>query len=898
MAGLGNGSRLGPYRILDRVAVGGMGIVYRARDTRLGRDVAVKTLADFLAGDVEAIHRFQLEAQAVSALAHPNVLTIYDVGSHKGTPYQVSEFLNGETLRSRLERGKMGHEEALKYTVQFASGLAAAHDAGIVHRDLKPENLFITADERLKILDFGLAKLLPQARIVPERAMGKPGVPDMKTQQGTIIGTVAYMSPEQVQGAAADRRSDVFAFGSILYEMLCGEPAFSRNNHRDLDPGEHRKATAMAIVFNDPAPIPDVPPALEQIVRRCLHKKREERFQSGRELERALKALHPSGSDHGNGGTGDVRPSDGIPPPPPDKENERRDRSPPRQRLPPLRIALPALGLVAAAVIIYLIRPPTPPPAPATPPRPPIEQITFRRGTVWSARFAPDGESVVYSAAWDGKPDQTQTVMPGKPAGRSLDLKPARVLSVSRSGELAISLDDQGGSVDYMRAGTLARVPLAGGAPRELLTDVLGADWDAQGAELAVVRVVGGKTRVEYPPGKVLYASDGWISNPRLSSQGQIAFIEHPFFGDTRGVVMRIDAAGKASPLTPVLGSAMGLAWSIKGDEVWFTGGDTAQSAALRAVALDGKQRVIQQMAGSLFLHDIARDGSLLLARESWRHLIRGVPPGKKQEQDFSWQDYSLARELSADGRKLLFFEAGQAGGEHFSAYVRALDGSAPVLLGHGYALSITADGKWVLLVDVRAPSELNVVPTGAGESRKLSLPVAQIAEARWFPDGKNILLTARESAGGPLRIYVMEAATARLRPLTEAGLPGQELLSRPVSPDGGRVLVVRADGFFLYRTEGGEPERVEGLIGAQVPMGWHPDGASLFVREPGLPLKVSRLDLKTRRQEPWRELMPPDSAGVSDIPWMYFASSPAGEAYVYSYPQILSELYIYRRVQ
>jgi eukaryotic-like serine/threonine-protein kinase len=203
-----------------------------------------------------------------------------------------------------------------------------------------------------------------------------------------------------------------------------------------------------------------------------------------------------------------------------------------------------------------------------------------------------------------------------------------------------------------------------------------------------------------------------------------------------------------------------------------------------------------------------------------------------------------------------------------------------------------------VLLVDVRAPSELNVVPTGAGESRKLSLPVAQIAEARWFPDGKNILLTARESAGGPLRIYVMEAATARLRPLTEAGLPGQELLSRPVSPDGGRVLVVRADGFFLYRTEGGEPERVEGLIGAQVPMGWHPDGASLFVREPGLPLKVSRLDLKTRRQEPWRELMPPDSAGVSDIPWMYFASSPAGEAYVYSYPQILSELYIYRRVQ
>ncbi len=891
---LGSGSRLGRYSIVAELGAGAMGVVYRARDTGLGRDVAVKVLAPSLSGDPEAVHRFHLEACAASALNHPNVLTIFDAGTHDGAPYLVMELLVGETLGDRIRRGKLPPATALDFAAQIAGGLGTAHEKGIVHRDLKPENLFVTS-KGIKILDFGIAKVLPDAKFLPARFDGNPAV---ETIQGSILGTPAYMSPEQVKGHPADQRCDVFAFGSILYEMLSGRRAFS---------GETPFAIANAIATSEPPPLEDVPRALDQIVRRCLRKKPEERFASGTDLERALKQLQPgNGADFATEAVA-VSAQSAAASQPREGTLVRPHPTKPRPPLAPF-IAVAAVVLVASILYWRWVRGPGDGPGPR--PVPP-QQITYQRGTVWSARFAADGESIVYSAAWDGKADQTQIVVPGNPAARSLDLPPARVLSISSSKEAAILLDVRAGSLDYMPTGTLARVPLAGGAPRELLEDVLCADWDAKGEELAVVHAVNGKARVEYPPGKVLYASDGWISHLRVSPQGKIAFIEHPFFGDTRGVVMLIDAAGKPVALTKDLGSVMGLAWSSAGSEIWFTGGDTAQSAALQAVTPDGSPRLIQQIAGSLVLHDVARDGRVLLARESWRHLMRGGVPGKAEEQGFSWQDYSIARELSADGRKLLFMEAGQGGGQLFGAWVSPLDHWAPVRLGNGYALSMTPDGKSALLASVLAPSELNVVPTGPGQPRKLALPVAQIAGAHWFPGGKDVLVTARERNGGPLRIYVVDALTARLRPLSETGVPGQELLSRPISPDGGRVLVVRSDGFFIYRADGeGKPEPVEGLEPGQIPVGWYPDGTSLLVRRPGLPSRIARLDLarprlvaarrltQAPRQQPWRELRPPDPAGVTDIPWVYVASTPAGEVYVYTYQQILSDLYLYRGLQ
>jgi hypothetical protein len=875
--GLPPGSRVGRYQILAKLGAGNMGVVYRARDTQLGREVAVKVLAPKLAGNREALHRFQLEARAASALENPNVLTIYDAGSHKGSPYMVSELLVGETLRNRLLRGKLLPEEALRYAVQLAGGLAAAHETGIVHRDLKPENIFVTADQRIKILDFGIAKLLPAARLLPPRQGGNP---EVQTQDGTSLGTPAYMSPEQVAGRGVDQRCDIFSFGSIFYEMLSGSRAF---------PGSGEYAIANAIVTVEPPPLRDVPLALDQIVRRCLRKKVEERFQSGRELEQALKALEGGSSVR-------ARPDAQVPAmsdvavPDTALPEQTLARSRPWLARRTTRIAMLASGLVAAAVLIWFLTRSAPPPS--------FQQITFRRGTVWSARFAPEGGTVLHSAAWDGGKTQTQTTVPGKNASRALDLPDGRVLAVSNTGELAIALDDAEPALDYMRTGTLARVPLAGGAPRELLTQVSGADWAPRTGELAVLHAADGKTRVEFPPGKVLYVSDGWLSHVRVSPDGQIAFIEHPFFGDTRGVVMLIDAAGKASPLTADFGSAMGLAWSPRGDEVWVTAGETAQSAALLAVSAGGAQRELLKMPGSLMLQDVARDGRVLLARESWRHLIRGLAPGKSEERDLSWQDYSLARELSADGSKLLFFEAGQGGGELFSAYLRGMDASAPIPLGPGYALSLTLDGKWALLASVRDPSQLIVVPTGPGQSRTLSLPIAAVAEARWFPDGASILLTAHERSSGQRRMFVVDSVSAAMRPVTEPGLPGQEFVSKPVSPDGKRVLVKLRDGYFVYPAEGAEPTRVEGLTRTQVAIGWHGERGSLLVREPGLPTKVSRLALDTHRQQPWRSFSPADPAGVSDIPWIQFASSPAGEAYVYSYHQILSELYVVRGIR
>jgi len=282
-----SGARIGPYEILAPLGAGGMGEVYRARDTRLGRDVAVKVLPAAFSVDPDRLRRFQQEARAASALNHPNILTIYDVGEQEGSPYVVSELLEGETLRERLAGAALPVRKAMDYGIQIAEGLAAAHEKGIVHRDLKPENLFVTKDGRVKILDFGLAKLTrPEASgPLTEAPTATAG-----TEPGLVMGTVGYMSPEQVRGQAADHRSDIFAFGAILYEMLAGRRAFGGASAAD---------TMSAILKEEPgfAPThPDASPALEQIVRRCLEKSPGERFQSARDLAFALNNLSVPGA--------------------------------------------------------------------------------------------------------------------------------------------------------------------------------------------------------------------------------------------------------------------------------------------------------------------------------------------------------------------------------------------------------------------------------------------------------------------------------------------------------------------------------------------------------------------------------------------------------------------------
>src|SRR6266487_407896 len=282
---LTSGTKLGPYEIQSPLGAGGMGEVYRARDTRLGRDVALKILPESFARESDRLHRFEQEARAVAALNHPNILAIFDTGQNNGSPFLVSELLEGETLRSVLDRGAIQQRKTIDYGVQIAQGLAAAHEKGIVHRDLKPENIFVNKDGRIKILDFGLAKLAQKSAVADGVTLTSS-----HTAAGVVMGTASYMAPEQVRGEAADPRTDIFAFGAVLYEILSGTRAFRRDT-----PAE----TMTAVLKEDPPEISDpghpLSPALDRIVRRCLEKDANQRFQSAKDLSFAMSAL--SGSD-------------------------------------------------------------------------------------------------------------------------------------------------------------------------------------------------------------------------------------------------------------------------------------------------------------------------------------------------------------------------------------------------------------------------------------------------------------------------------------------------------------------------------------------------------------------------------------------------------------------------
>src|SRR5262245_4371647 len=318
---LSNGSRLGPYEILAPLGAGGMGEVYRARDTRLNRQVALKVLPTQFTTNAERLRRFEQEARAASALNHPNILTIYDTGAHEGAPFIVSELLEGETLRERLEAGALPVRKAIDSALQLSRGLAAAHGKGIVHRDLKPENLFITEDARLKILDFGLAKLKPPSglgSLRPQAGVENPTEtyhPAVDTDPGKVMGTVGYMAPEQVRGREADHRSDVFAVGVVLYEMRSGKQPFV---------GQSAVETLNAILKEEPQDLEEtnskIPPGLLRVVNHCLEKNAEQRFQSASDLAFALEAL--SGTSSGS----TISPESAVAPSTLATRGMRRDR--------------------------------------------------------------------------------------------------------------------------------------------------------------------------------------------------------------------------------------------------------------------------------------------------------------------------------------------------------------------------------------------------------------------------------------------------------------------------------------------------------------------------------------------------------------------------------------------
>ncbi len=852
---IGAGTRLGPYEILSPLGAGGMGEVYRARDERLKREVAIKVLPASFSKDPERLRRFEQEAQAAGSLNHPGITAVYDFGMHEGAPYIVTELLEGETLRARIAAGALPARKALDYAAQLAKGLAAAHEKGIVHRDLKPENVFVTRDGRVKILDFGLAKLkeseLPEAgqTQLPTEAAG--------TEPGVVLGTMGYMSPEQVRGRPADRRSDIFSFGAILYEMLSGQRAFRAETAAD---------TITAILTKEPPDLSqtnrEVPPGLERIVRHCLEKNPEERFESARDLAFDLEAL--SG----------ISGAQAAVPFAPAVARLRR----------PIALPLTALVAVAGMAATYFagkkagyVKPPT------------FRQLTFRRGQIPSARFAPDGQTILYSAAWEGRPPEVFVSRLDSPESRPFGLAGAEVLSVSPSGEMAVSLGRRA-AYAFTRTGTLARIGMTGGgSPKEVLEDVQSADWAPDGQSLAIVRDVGAKNRLEFPAGHVLYETAGWISHPRVSPRGdEVAFVDHPVSGDDGGFVSIVDRSGKKT-ITGAFASAMGLTWSPRGDEVWFTAAPVGFNRGIYAVDHGGKVRVLGQATGGLTIQDVSRSGRGLVVQDKARQGIAALLPGSDKEQDYSWLDWSLVRDISADGQTILFDETGEGGGAGYSTHVRRADGSPAVRLGEGAAWALSPDGRTALAVAGDIPKQKIVLyPIGAGESRSLPEDGLRLHTGSWLPDGHRILFAANEPERG-VRLWVQGVNEPKPRAISPEGY---RTFGRSVSPDGKLVVVQGPDRrYYLYPIDGGEPTPIGGLEANENPSGWFGANVLMIRRRGEVPAKVRLLDTRTGRKEAWKEFLPQDAAGVSGIGQVIV--TPGGRWYAYSYNRSLADLYV-----
>jgi Tol biopolymer transport system component len=683
------------------------------------------------------------------------------------------------------------------------------------------------------------------------------------TLPGMVMGTVGYMSPEQVKGGASDARSDIFSFGAVLYEMLSGKRAFKRDTSAE---------TMTAILREEPADLTATgwqgPPALQRILTRCLEKNVERRFQSASDLAFAIESL--SGSSSATSASSISKAAE-----------------PPKTRRPWLTWAAAGLGVLALVAAVWAAGRRS-----AARPQPKFTRLTYQQGYLSNARFAEDGQTVLYSAQWNNDPLQVYSVRTEFPQSAKVDIPSAVLLTLSSGGDMEVAADPVYES--WFLYGTMAQVPMVGGTPRAQEKEVISADFAPDGKTLAVVRRANRKVQLEYPERKVIYTTAGYLDYMRVSPSGkQVAFLEHPVYGDDRGWVSVVDETGNRKQLTQEFGTIQGLAWSRTGTEIWFTAAN-APDRQLFGVNLSGKQRLIFTTPQGARILDIAADGRVLLSIERQQPEVAGIDPASaKERRGLEWFDGSQLGDISPDGKAISLIEWGGPAGPLYLQVYRKLDGSAPVALGPGSSPRFSPDGAFVAGALLTRPPQVVLNPIGTGESRHLPAgEITSLKSVAWFPDGKHLLLTAA-AQGESLRAYEMDLDGGPPQPLGPADFTGVA-----VSPEGKRIAGKNAAGeAAVFDRETQKLQIIPGIEPGETLAKWTEDGKALLLYSATpMEARLYRLEVDSGKRTLLQTVQPHEKTG-SIVP-ITLGYAERSKTYAYSTVRVLGTLYVAEGLQ